>query len=405
MRTRFLPAMVVVPLLAVVGPASARFSSPTLLYQTPTVDVLPAGALAISADLTYPFTKTGMNVDYPEVDANVRFSPVKHLDFALTAYTFSDYALDVKYQVLGSTPDRSGLAVGVYDIGLSSYVSPIGHGTANAWPDWKWSDRPAERFSVFAVTSFPVTRSVRLHVGLGRGRFVGYSTANKFLNIDYFLDGHHQWAFGLFGGAEVNVTPRVALVAEASGRDMNAGVKALFGPLTATVAWTKMEGLIFAKGEPEGCPNFGRLEVGVSYRREKAPQPPAPEIRPYHREPAPEPVEHPVVVAPEKLRLDTIWFDWDKWGITPVAEAALRRNAMVLLAHPDLRVVITGYASIEGSPERNTTLARRRAMVAFEYLKALGVPAEQMRFRVMGESAGRPNPMHRAAYFEIEAEK
>jgi outer membrane protein OmpA-like peptidoglycan-associated protein/opacity protein-like surface antigen len=351
--------------------------------------VLPAGALAISADLTYPFTKTGMNVDYPEVDANVRFSPVKHLDFALTAYTFSDYALDVKYQVLGSTPDRSGLAVGVYDIGLSSYVSPIGHGTANAWPDWKWSDRPAERFSVFAVTSFPVTRSVRLHVGLGRGRFVGYSTANKFLNIDYFLDGHHQWAFGLFGGAEVNVTPRVALVAEASGRDMNAGVKALFGPLTATVAWTKLEGMFLAEGEPDGTAKFGRLEVGLSYQfndlsglsrlvpragpKRVSPSEPVP--------PPPEPILVPTGPAPRPAKFDLvpIYFDLDKSDIRPGDAEILKRNAEAIIARAragqKADVIIEGHADPFASYPYNMVLGARRAESVRAYLVGLGVDA------------------------------
>ncbi len=53
----------------------------------------------------------------------------------MTAYTFTDYVLDAKYQIPGGVPDRLGLAVGAYDIGLNSYISPVGHGTANAWPD------------------------------------------------------------------------------------------------------------------------------------------------------------------------------------------------------------------------------------------------------------------------------
>jgi len=405
MRIGYSAALVMVPLLAIVGPASAQFNSPTLLYQTPTARVLPASALAISADLTYPLTKTSMNVDYPEIDVNVRLSPFRRLDFAVTAYTFADYVLDAKYQIVGSTPDCFGLAFGVYDVGLNRYVSPIGHGTAKAWPDWKWPDRPAECFSAFAVTSIPVTEFARLHVGLGRGRFVGYSTLNKYFNIDALMDERHQWAFGLFGGAEFYITPEVTLAAEASGRDFNTGVKVCFGPLNATVAWTKMEGLILAEGEPDGVPKFGRLEVGVSYRMEKTPQHAVPEIRPYQEEPARQPAEQPVAATPETVRLDTIWFDWDKWEITPAAEAALRRNADVLLAHPELRLVIVGYASEEGSPEHNMALSGRRAKAAFDFLKSLGVPAERMRFRALVEWGVGPDSLHRAVHFEIESQK
>jgi len=411
MSIRYPMAMVAVALLAIVSPASARFNSPTLLFDTPTADVLPAGALAFSADATYPLTKTRQNVDYVEFDANVRYSPFKHLDFAVTAYTLADYVLDAKYQILGGDPGRFGLAVGVYDVGLHDYVSPIGHDSANAWPDWKyWTKdrtkyiRPYERFSAFVVTSIPVTEFARVHVGLGRGRFAGYDGPNEYLNTDIFFEDYNQWAIALFGGVEVYVTPHVAVVAEANNRDMNTGIKADFGRVSAVVAWTKMEGLINARGT-EYDPKFGRLELGVSYQMDKAFQYTGPEIPLYHVEPVPEPEWHPVAPTPEKLRLYAIWFEWDKWDITPVADATLRRNAKVLLAHPDVKVVVTGSASEEGTIQHNLPLSGRRAYAAYKYLLSLGVPGRQMRFRAIGESEGRPYPIHRSAYFEIEPKK
>ena len=389
---------VAVALLALAAPASAMFNSPTLLFDTPTADVLPARSLAISADMTYPLTKTSMNVDYPEFDANVRFSPLKHLDFAVTAYTFSDYVLDAKYQIFGGEPDHFGLAVGVYDVGFHNYVSPIGNGLEDAWPDWKSPHRPMENFSAFAVTSIPLASFARVHVGLGRGRFVGYGTRSKYLNTDIFFKDYHQWALALFGGVEVYVTPHVALVAEASSRDLNSGVKARFGQFTATVAWTKMEGLLFASGA-EDTGRFGRLGVGLTYQFNNLCQRQESDIPLYHVAPAPEPALPPVAT---RARLNPIWFKWDKWNITAEAAVTLRRNADVLLAYPDMRVVITGYASEEGTLEHNLPLSARRAYAAYEYLKSLGVPAGQMRFRAMGESIGRPLPVHRSVYFEVE---
>ena len=399
--------VVMVALLAIAGPASAGFNSPTLLYETPTADVLPAGTLAISADVTYPLIQTHKNVNYLEADANVRFSPYRHLDFGLTAYTFADYVLDVKYQLVGEAPDRFGLAVGVYDVGFNSYVSPIGHDTANVWPDWKYNiylpryNRQTERFSAFVVTSIPVTEFARLHLGLGRGRFVGYDIHSEYLNSDYFFREYHEWAFGLFGGVELFLTPQVALVAEASGRDMNTGVKVNRDVFTATVAWTRMEGLLLSKGDER----FGSIEFGATYKlgswtRQRPPEAPT---RPEELPPTPEVQPTPPIA--DLLRLDPIWFEWDKWDITPRAAATLRRNADVLLAHPNAHVVINGHASEEGTPEYNFPLSGRRAKAAFDYLKSLGVPEQQMRYRPMGVSAGRPYPLHLAVYFEIESEK
>ncbi len=399
---RTLRVYAIIVVLAIAAPASAMFNSPMLLFDTPTADVLPAHSLAISADMTLPLTHTPVNVDYWEADVNVRISPFRHLDVALVAYTLQDYVLDAKYQLVGGEPGRFGLAVGVVDVGIHSYVSPIGHGPDDAWPDWKYLSpddgsyiRPTENFSAFAVTSIPLARFARLHLGLGRGRFVGYDGPNEFMNTDIFLNQYHQWAIALFGGLEVFLTPNVALVAEANTRDFNSGIKAHFGPVTAAVAWTKMEGLLRAR---EGY-EFGRLEFGVSYQLDNLGRHQESDVPFYHVAAAPERGLPPVAV---RVRLNPIWFKWDKWDITAEAAATLRQNADVLLAHPDMKVVLTGYASEEGTLEYNLPLSARRAYAAYEYLKSLGVPAGQMRFRALGELTGRPLPMHRSVYFEIE---
>ncbi|HTW92826.1 MAG TPA: OmpA family protein [bacterium] len=408
MSTKNLPGLVVLALLVLAGSAPARFNSPTLLYETPTADVLPARTFAVSADLTGPLLKTDMNANYPEVDANVRFSPVRHLDFALTAYTFADYVLDAKYQIIGGDPNRFGLALGVLDVGLHGDISPIGHDTANAWPDWKYNralpqyDRQPENFSAYAVTSIPVSSILRIHVGLGRGRFVGYSERSKYFNTGVFSSKGHSWDFALFGGGEVWVSPKVALVLEGSSRDLNSGVKAKFGPVCANIAWNKMEGLLF--GQDEG--RFGRFELGATYEFSPWAQPkaPTPPTRPQPLPPTPPPETLPPI-APV-IRLYPIWFMWDKSDITEVAAATLRRNADVILSHPNIKsVTLLGYASEEGTIEHNRPLSERRANAALAYLKSLGVPADKLSSRGMGVSTGRPLPMHRSVYFQLELEQ
>jgi len=266
--------LVVFALLALSAPASAAFDSPTLLFDTPTADVLPAGSIAISADVTGPLTQTPQNIGWWEGDASIRFSPVKDLDIGVTGYTLTDYVLDAKYRTLGG-PGRFSLAVGVCDVGLHNYVSPVGHDTSGTWPDWKYNaylpryNRTTERFSAYAVTSMPLRETARLSFGLGRGRFVAYDARSKYLNSDIFFDEYHQWALGLFGGLEVYVHPSVALVVEAGGRDWNSGVRLSIGPFRAAVAWTKMEGLIFARGDKR----FGRIVIGVGYQLDRSEPP------------------------------------------------------------------------------------------------------------------------------------
>jgi hypothetical protein len=403
-KNRGLPGLIALALLGFVGSVSAEFSHPTLLYGTPTTDVLPVGTLSISADASLARTSPNWG---REENATVRFSPYRHLDLAVTAYTVADYVLDVKYQFMGDGSGRLGLAAGVYDLGLHSHVSPVGHGTAGVWPDWDYREngvavRPYEDFSAFAVGSYRATSSIRLHIGLGRGRFVGYGDRSKYLNTDVFFDHAHQWAFGLFGGAEVYLIPQAALVVEVSGRDLNGGFKVNLGPITATLACNKVEGLLSASRDHR----FERLDVGLAYRfsdwasltgmfRPRGPRlelagricPP--------REPASTP--RGVTVCPSTSGLEPIWFDWDSWEITSGAAASLARNAATILDRPQTRVVLIGYASEGGSPEANCILSGKRALAVFEHLKSLGVPEEQMRVR----SAALPNNGSHPAYREV----
>jgi hypothetical protein len=397
--------------LGFAGSASAESGpSSTLLYGTPTSDVLPVGTLVISSDMSLPLGRTAAG-EGREENASIRFSPYRHLDFAIAAYTLADYVLDVKYQLAGG-PGRLGLAVGVSDLGLNRYVSPIGHGTASVWSDWRYQAnnvmvRPYEDLSAFAVASYRATPSIRLHGGIGRGRFVGYGDLSRYFNTDVLFQGHHQWAVGLFGGAEVLVVPQVALVAEASGRDVNAGLRASFNAIAATIAWTKMEGLL----RSEGRESHGRLEVSLSYRFHDwtgisglvRPRRPAHDL--IQSAPTPTvlaPTPCGVTVSPNVPWLEPVRFDWGSWKITPDAASALARNAETLLGRPQAEVVLIGHASEGGSPEANCLLSGKRARAVFEYLKSRGVPEHQMHCRSRTLSGGEHRLACREVCFDTE---
>jgi hypothetical protein len=290
------PVLAVFVLLALVAPAWADFSRTTLLIDTPTADVMPVGALAVAPIVTFPLTQSALSSSW-EGGASLRISPVNRMEVAVTAYTLKDYVLGVSYQLRGGEVKRvdllhllhlspvldpwrrrerlsleeirnTSLAVGVYDVGIHSYVSPIGHGK-NAWPDWQYYSkdgkyiRPFENFSAFVVASVPITGLARISLGLGRGRFVGYDGVNDYLNTDIFFNEYHQWAIGLFGGFELYLTPQVALCAEADSRDANAGIKGFFGPVSVQVSLCKIEGMIHS-----GEDRFGRLALDASWQVE-----------------------------------------------------------------------------------------------------------------------------------------
>ena len=198
------------------------------------------------------------------------------------------------------------------------------------------------------------------------------------------------------------------MVAEASGRDVNAGIRASFSAITATIVWTKMEGPLLSEGdEPRG-----RFAVGLSYRFHDWSRL-AGLLRP--RKPAYEKTESALpppeasstlsgaTVRPNQQTLEPILFDWDSWTITPTAAASLAGNAEILLDHPQESIVVTGHASEESSPEANFMLSGKRAFAVLEQLKALGVPQRQMRCRSMAEAAGSPLLLQRVVSFDAES--
>jgi peptidoglycan-associated lipoprotein len=385
-------------LVALAAPAPAHSDRTALLVNVPTADVLPGGSLALSANGSIRnMFDTPQQYDGFEAGAAVRFAPVDRLELALTAYTLKDYVLGASYRLIDAS-GGAGLAIGVHDIGWNNHVSPVGSGPDNAWPDWKYVDstgrsiRPYENASAFAVMSFPLAEFARLHFGVGRGRYVGYSRG-RYINTDVFLDKYTQWAFGLFGGLEVNFGQHVSLGAEFDGRDVNAGLKLSFGPVSAALAMTKLEGFT-----PKTAENrFGRFDAAVSYQfdnlfqRRKAPAPP-----PYEPPPAPEPEPEPepAVVEPVKFDLAPIHFDLDKSIIRPGDAEILKRNAETIVAKAragqKADVIIEGHCCPYSTETYNMGLGARRAEAAREYLVGLGVDPALLSTISYGEA----NPLY-----------
>ena len=108
---------------------------------------------------------------------------------------------------------------------------------------------------------------------------------------------------------------------------------------------------------------------------------------------APAPVVVPPVVpapaAPEKL--ESIYFDFDKYVIKPEFRDALKRNAEWLRENPNAKVVVEGNCDERGTNEYNMALGQRRADAAAKYLMDLGIAKD----RVSTVSYGEEKPICR----------
>ena len=98
-----------------------------------------------------------------------------------------------------------------------------------------------------------------------------------------------------------------------------------------------------------------------------------------------------VVVVEEEMRaskvkLDSIYFDFDRWDIRSDAKPILQKNARAIRSNELDLVVIEGNCDERGSEEFNLALGDRRAATVKQYLVDLGVPASRLRTVSFGES-------------------
>ncbi|MDZ7292176.1 MAG: peptidoglycan-associated lipoprotein Pal [candidate division KSB1 bacterium] len=76
--------------------------------------------------------------------------------------------------------------------------------------------------------------------------------------------------------------------------------------------------------------------------------------------------------------LQNIYFDFDKYDLTPEALQTLAENARVLKNYPEVRVIIAGHCDERGTIEYNLALGDKRAKAARDYLLSLNVDPAQI---------------------------
>lgn len=75
---------------------------------------------------------------------------------------------------------------------------------------------------------------------------------------------------------------------------------------------------------------------------------------------------------------DRVFFETDKFTLSPEAREILGRQARLLIANPRTKVIIAGNCDERGTREYNLALGARRANSARDYLIGLGVSGSQI---------------------------
>lgn len=75
---------------------------------------------------------------------------------------------------------------------------------------------------------------------------------------------------------------------------------------------------------------------------------------------------------------DRVFFGFDRYDLSPEAQATLRAQAEWLKSFPSVDVIVEGHCDERGTREYNLALGERRANSVKNYLVALGVSADRI---------------------------
>lgn len=101
-------------------------------------------------------------------------------------------------------------------------------------------------------------------------------------------------------------------------------------------------------------------------------------------------VEEPVFenVKIEKgqiIRLDRIYFDFDKWDLLPTSNEQLDELTVLLNRYPSMKIAIHGHTDSKGSETYNEVLSNHRSKAVHDYLLNQNIDYSRLEFQGFGE--------------------
>jgi len=96
---------------------------------------------------------------------------------------------------------------------------------------------------------------------------------------------------------------------------------------------------------------------------------------------------------PEDIRLDNVYFEFDKYDLTAEAKSSLSGNARIMMENPNFDILIEGHCDERGTEEYNLALGEKRALAARDYIVGFGIAKDRISVISYGEE--RPaDPRH-----------
>ena len=83
--------------------------------------------------------------------------------------------------------------------------------------------------------------------------------------------------------------------------------------------------------------------------------------------------------------LEDVFFDTDRFDLTPEARGSLTKNAAWLQNHPTISILVEGHCDERNTREYNVALGERRASTVRDYIVFLGIASQRIQIISYGE--------------------
>lgn len=92
------------------------------------------------------------------------------------------------------------------------------------------------------------------------------------------------------------------------------------------------------------------------------------------------------IIINKPLEIENIYYDYDKFNITPTASSILDTLANLMTDNAEIIVELSSHTDIRGTDEYNIELSRKRAQAAIAYLTQKGVEEYRIVFKFYGKT-------------------
>lgn len=92
------------------------------------------------------------------------------------------------------------------------------------------------------------------------------------------------------------------------------------------------------------------------------------------------------IVINKAIRLENIYYDYNKWDIRPDAALELDKLVKILQDNPKIKIELSSHTDARGSDKYNQTLSQKRAQSAVDYIVSKGISKDRITAKGYGES-------------------